>query len=174
MLFPLAMLGDAFAGFMKEGSITVDFQKGIGAIVGYPEKLEIVAGVVQLTAKVTPSASKLLNSGFQFALGGVIDESRARGWGPRDHQDARARSIDHAEQDPDGEGAPVSDEDEATHTIPNAFCSWHGDKVVRIESAEYTGFVPQSVIHDDSEVFEKGHRGKLIVKGWWAERNKLI
>lgn len=32
-------------------------------------------------------------------------------------------------------------------------------------------WVPHSVIHDDSEVYEKGHKGKLVLKYWWAEKN---
>lgn len=30
-------------------------------------------------------------------------------------------------------------------------------------------WVPRSVIHDDSEVFEKGDTGTLVLKTWWAE-----
>lgn len=35
---------------------------------------------------------------------------------------------------------------------------------------EGTRWVPKSQIHDDSEVFEKGHEGKLVVKKWLAEK----
>lgn len=31
-------------------------------------------------------------------------------------------------------------------------------------------WVPKSVIHDDSEVFDEGHEGELIVQQWWAEK----
>lgn len=31
-------------------------------------------------------------------------------------------------------------------------------------------WVPKSVIHDDSEVYEKGGEGKLVVKTWWAQK----
>lgn len=34
-------------------------------------------------------------------------------------------------------------------------------------------WVPQSVIHDDSEVYQAGHKGKLVVKAWWANKNGL-
>lgn len=36
-------------------------------------------------------------------------------------------------------------------------------------------WVPRSVIHDDSEVFDDrdNTRGKLVVKRWWAARNGL-
>lgn len=35
-------------------------------------------------------------------------------------------------------------------------------------------WIPKSVIHADSEVWRKGHAGKLIVKAWWAERQTWI
>lgn len=34
-------------------------------------------------------------------------------------------------------------------------------------------WVPQSVIHDDSEVFEAGQSGKLVIFSWWAVREGL-
>jgi len=34
-------------------------------------------------------------------------------------------------------------------------------------------WIPQSVITDDSEVYETGHAGKLIVKGWFARKEGL-
>jgi len=36
-----------------------------------------------------------------------------------------------------------------------------------------TLWVPKSVVHDDSEVFEEGHEGKLVVKEWFAEKEGL-
>lgn len=34
-------------------------------------------------------------------------------------------------------------------------------------------WIPKTCLHDDSEVYEKGHKGKLIVKAWWAAREGL-
>lgn len=34
-------------------------------------------------------------------------------------------------------------------------------------------WVPKSVIHDDSEVWNAETTGELIVKYWWAEKNGL-
>lgn len=34
-------------------------------------------------------------------------------------------------------------------------------------------WVPQSVIHEDSEVFEAGQSGKLVLMTWWAVREGL-
>jgi|WetSurMetagenome_2_1015567.scaffolds.fasta_scaffold196191_3 hypothetical protein len=33
--------------------------------------------------------------------------------------------------------------------------------------------IPKSTIHDDSEVYEKGHTGKLIIPKWLAENEEL-
>lgn len=38
--------------------------------------------------------------------------------------------------------------------------------------SQLTFWVPQSVVHDDSEVFKKDQRGKLKVKVWYARRQK--
>ncbi|TAL42361.1 MAG: hypothetical protein EPN91_08255 [Salinibacterium sp.] len=35
-------------------------------------------------------------------------------------------------------------------------------------------WVPVSQIHEDSEVFESGHEGTLIVSLWWATQAKLV
>jgi hypothetical protein len=32
-------------------------------------------------------------------------------------------------------------------------------------------WIPQSVVHPDSEVYKKGQKGKVIVYTWWAEKN---
>lgn len=48
-------------------------------------------------------------------------------------------------------------------------------KAVRcaIAGREHALWVPFSVITDDSEVYDVGHAGKLIVKGWWARQAGL-
>ena len=35
-------------------------------------------------------------------------------------------------------------------------------------------WIPQSAIHEDSEVYKKGDEGKLLVKMWWAEKEGWI
>ena len=35
-------------------------------------------------------------------------------------------------------------------------------------------WVPHSQIDDDSEVFEKGTNGDLVVTRWWAEKRGLV
>lgn len=33
---------------------------------------------------------------------------------------------------------------------------------------------PQSVVHDDSEVWKLGDEGKLVIKGWFARKEGLV
>lgn len=35
-------------------------------------------------------------------------------------------------------------------------------------------WVPQSQVHDDSEVYRKGDSGKLVVTEWWAQQRNLV
>lgn len=32
-------------------------------------------------------------------------------------------------------------------------------------------WLPKSIVHDDSEVYELGHAGKVVVEEWWADAN---
>jgi len=34
--------------------------------------------------------------------------------------------------------------------------------------------VPQSQIHEDSEVWKRGDEGTLVVTQWWAEQRGLV
>lgn len=34
-------------------------------------------------------------------------------------------------------------------------------------------WIPKSQLHDDSEVYEEGHEGEVVVNAWWAEKNDL-
>lgn len=47
------------------------------------------------------------------------------------------------------------------------------EKALRVEPKEDEAFwVPKSVIHDDSEVYDNGehNEGTLVVKRWWGEK----
>lgn len=35
-------------------------------------------------------------------------------------------------------------------------------------------WIPKSVVHDDSECYKAGQKGKLIVAEWWAEKQDWI
>lgn len=47
------------------------------------------------------------------------------------------------------------------------------DKAILVVILEDKFWIPKSVIHEDSEVFEKGGEGHLVVMEWWAENGHL-
>lgn len=49
----------------------------------------------------------------------------------------------------------------------------HAIHVVMKEDNE-EHWIPQSVVHDDSEVWSNGDEGELVVKEWWAEKNGFL
>jgi hypothetical protein len=54
------------------------------------------------------------------------------------------------------------------HTVS---CVRETDRALLIHPDEGGDFwVPKSVVHDDSEVYEEGHEGVLVVQQWFAEK----
>lgn len=47
------------------------------------------------------------------------------------------------------------------------------DKAILVSIEGEEVWIPQSQIHDDSEVYGKGHTGTLIVSRWIAEQKGL-
>lgn len=73
----------------------------------------------------------------------------------------------------------MSDEDPFTHEkrviCVGVSASGKAIKVTPVQPHRPAPFwVPQSVIHDDSEVFKKGDEGKLVVMMSWAEKEKWV
>lgn len=58
-------------------------------------------------------------------------------------------------------------------TIPDVSAVHETEKalLVEIEGDQY--WVPKSQISDDSEVFEDGNEGDLVVSEWFADKNDL-
>lgn len=72
-------------------------------------------------------------------------------------------------------GIRDEDRDDDKHTIDDAEAIGETDKALRVRTKEHGDvWVPKSVIHDDSEVFEKGGDGALIVKAWFARKEGWI
>jgi hypothetical protein len=65
------------------------------------------------------------------------------------------------------------DDDEETHVFPAATIVAETAQAVKVVDQHGADFwCPKSVIHDDSEVWQKGgEAGKFIVHGWWARKN---
>lgn len=60
-----------------------------------------------------------------------------------------------------------------TVSIPDVECIRDTGKALLCRINGRDVWVPQSVIHDDSEVYGLGHEGKLVIAGWFAEKEKL-
>lgn len=73
----------------------------------------------------------------------------------------------------------MSDEEE-TADFPNAEATKESPRALYCNIPGHKGakslWVPKSVIHDDSEVFDAGENshGKLVLKMWFAEKEGLI
>lgn len=53
--------------------------------------------------------------------------------------------------------------------VDGAVCIQETGAAILVETEHGQTWLPKSQIDDDSEVFEKGHEGKLIVSQWIAE-----
>lgn len=58
--------------------------------------------------------------------------------------------------------------------FPNCKCLKETDKAILVTRGKGELWIPKSVLHDDSEVYEGGDSGKLIVQTWWAEKQELV
>lgn len=68
-------------------------------------------------------------------------------------------------------------EEDKGFLVGRVYCIWETKDAIKCRMDEdgyfnlYTEFwVPQSAVHDNSEVYKMGHHGKLIVKSWWAKK----
>ncbi len=59
-------------------------------------------------------------------------------------------------------------------TIPDTECTGEtkGGALVILAGGEKV-FIPKGAVHDDSEVFEPGHEGKLVIPYYLAEEKGL-
>jgi len=68
------------------------------------------------------------------------------------------------------------EEGNAPYSLGEGFVTAHSDKALQVEIRPHGRvWVPKTVIHDDSEVFEAagaGATGELVVKAWWAEKQR--
>jgi len=58
----------------------------------------------------------------------------------------------------------------------HAKCIRETAKAILVDILEEDGdekWIPKSQIHDDSEVYGKGHEGRLIVSAWFADKEGL-
>lgn len=56
-------------------------------------------------------------------------------------------------------------------TLDDVECVRQTDKAIFVELEDgRQAWIPQSVVTDDSEVYAAGHKGKLVIKGWFAAK----
>ena len=62
------------------------------------------------------------------------------------------------------------------HTIENASVVKDTGKAILVDAPDFgvAEWIPQSVIHEDSEVYEAGTDGDLIVTDWFARKKGWI
>lgn len=53
-------------------------------------------------------------------------------------------------------------------------CIAETDKAILVRLGDEEHWVPKSVVLDESEVFEKGGIGALVVEEWFARKNGLV
>jgi hypothetical protein len=61
-------------------------------------------------------------------------------------------------------------------SLGRARCHYMTSRAIKVllEDEGRAFWVPQSVVHDDSEVWKTGDSGDLCVYQWWAEKNGFI
>ncbi len=55
----------------------------------------------------------------------------------------------------------------------DAKCIRETPKAILVVIEDDEVWVPKSVVHDDSEVYEEGHEGTLVLHEWWARKEGL-
>lgn len=64
-----------------------------------------------------------------------------------------------------------NDSGSEAHAMGQGKCKRDTEKALLITIDDKDVWVPKSCVHDDSEVYEVGHEGEVVVKRWWAEKN---
>jgi hypothetical protein len=59
-------------------------------------------------------------------------------------------------------------------TFVNAVCTRDTDKAILVEIDGDEFWIPQSHVDDDSEVYEEGQRGTLVISQWIAEQKGIV
>lgn len=72
--------------------------------------------------------------------------------------------LDEGKRRDDGEEDVVS---------VDAVCIRQTDKAIQVRIGKRELWVPQSQVHDDSEVYALGHDGVLVLRGWFARKEGI-
>lgn len=57
-------------------------------------------------------------------------------------------------------------------SIGDAECTAETPKAILVDAPDFDEpeWIPQSQVHEDSEVYKMGTTGTLVVSDWWAEK----
>jgi hypothetical protein len=58
--------------------------------------------------------------------------------------------------------------------IEGAVCKAQTTRAILVEIDEHEIWIPQSQVHEDSEVYHKGDQGTLVISEWIATQKGLI
>lgn len=59
-------------------------------------------------------------------------------------------------------------------SFDDAFCEDETEKALRVNVGGKSRWVPKSLVDDDSEVYEKGQSGILVVAEWFAVKEGWV
>ena len=65
-------------------------------------------------------------------------------------------------------------DDVETVSFENVHATAATDGALCVELNDAEVWIPHSQVHDDSEVYKKGDRGKLVITRWIAEKKGLV
>jgi hypothetical protein len=68
------------------------------------------------------------------------------------------------------EDAPARVRDECTVAIDGAKCLRESKRAIFVRALDQTFWVPQSVVHADSEVYRENDEGNLVLMQWWVRQ----
>jgi hypothetical protein len=69
----------------------------------------------------------------------------------------------------------IDDYDEKNVTVQDVLAVHETDKAIKVDFGELgEQWIPKSQIHEDSEVYEDGHHGDLIISRWIAKQKGLL
>lgn len=65
---------------------------------------------------------------------------------------------------------------EIVFVVRDAECTAETTAAIRVRAGDLAQdiWIPKSVLHDDSEVYEANTEGELVVMRWWAKKEGLL
>ena len=65
------------------------------------------------------------------------------------------------------------DRDEESVSIEDVRATAETDAAILCKWDDHEEWIPKSQIHEDSEVYEKGHEGTLVITAWIARQKNI-